>query len=80
MKSNKSIITIIILIINLIFIFLYVLPKYQESYKLQLDLEKKQKKYDNQSNYYKELVGVIKDLDERYETLEKIKSALPSNL
>ncbi len=79
MEINKPVATIILLMINLILIFLFVIPKYQESYAFQLNLAKKQMEYDSQSDYYIKLMGILKDIDDRKDVLEKIDSALPSN-
>ncbi len=79
MEINKSITAIIILTINLILIFLFVIPKYQESIDLQINLLKKQVEYDSQSDYYIKLLGIIKSIEGRKDVLEKVDNALPSN-
>lgn len=80
MAINKSVATIIILIINLILIFLFVIPKYQESNDLQISLIKKQAEYDSQSEYYIKLLNTIKTVEDRQDILEKINSGLPSDI
>jgi len=77
MEINKPVATIIILIINLILIFLFVAPKYQESNNLQLNLAQKQIEYDAQSDYYGKVLEALKSINDRKDVLEKIDSALP---
>ena len=79
MEINKPITTIIILIVNLVLIFLFVIPKYQESGEIQINFEKKQIDYNNQSKYQAELLSILKNIEERKEIIEKIDIALPSN-
>jgi len=80
MEFNKSITAIILLIINIILVFLFIIPKYQESHDLQISFIKKQVEYDSQSSYYAKLSSTLKDIEEKGEILEKINSALPNNL
>lgn len=79
MEINKPVTTIILLIINLILIFLFVIPKYHESQLSELDLVQKQLEYDNRYKYYSELLRVIKDIEKRQDSLSKIERALPDD-
>ena len=79
MKINKPVAIIIILAVNVILIFLFVMPKYQESGELQMNLTKTQIEYDSQSDHYIKLLSIIKNIEERDDLLEKVDSALPSN-
>ena len=79
MEINKFATTTILLIINLILIFLFVVPKYQESIDLQLSLIEKQSRYNIQSNNYIKILADLKDINDRKYSLDKINSALPPN-
>ena len=79
MEINKPVTAIIILIVDLILIFLFVIPKYQETREMQINFEKKQIDYNNQSKYHAELLDILKNIEERKEVIEKIDIALPSN-
>jgi len=79
MEINKPVAIIILLIINSILIFLFIVPKYQESNELQASLVKKQAEYDGRSDYSVKLLRILKDIEGRKDTLEKINSALPSD-
>lgn len=77
MEINKPVTIIILLIINLILIFLFVFPRYQETEKLQMSLYQKQQEYDSQSDYNIKVSEVLKNVESRGDILEKIDSALP---
>ncbi len=79
MEINKPIASVIILIINLVLIFLFIVPKYQESNELQISSARKQIEYNGQFDYYTKLLGVLKNIQEKKDLLEKVDSALPSN-
>lgn len=55
------------------------IPRYQESSKLQMDFLQKQAKYSGQSDYHIELLGILKNIEDRKDVLKKIDSALPSD-
>ena len=74
---NKPVSTIIVIIIITILIFLFVIPKYQESRDLQTKLYEKQATYNGESAYYAKLSELVKDIESRKDVLEKIDSALP---
>lgn len=78
MEINKPITTIIILIITLLLVFLFLVPKYQESRDLKTTFAKKQAEYSGKSAYFAEISKIIEDIDGRKYILEKIDSALPS--
>jgi len=79
MEINKPIVSIIILTVNLILIFLFVIPKYKESIELQKSVAQKQAEYNVKGDYYIKLLSTVKSIDERQDLLQKIDSALPSN-
>ena len=80
MEINKPVATIILLIIALILIFLFIIPKYQESGDLQANLAQKQAEYDGQSDYYMKIFELLKSIRDRKDALGKINSALPSDI
>jgi len=77
MEINKPIATIFLLIIDLIIIFLFVIPKYQESDQMQINLAKRQGEYENLSDYQIKLSDILKDIENREDILKKIDAALP---
>lgn len=80
MEINKPVTTIILLIVTLILAFLFVVPKYQESVNLQVILNEKQAEYDGESDYYTKIFGLLKNIKDRKDSLDKMNSALPSNV
>lgn len=79
MEINKPVAIIILFIINVMLLFLFVMPKYQESYDLQVELAQKKAEYDSQSDYRSRLMGILQDIDMRKEAVEKIDIALPAH-
>ena len=79
MEINKPISIIIILVISLILIFLFVLPKYQEFRNLQVKLNEKVAEYNSKSAYFDKLAQVLEDMENRKDAMQKINSALPYN-
>lgn len=79
MEINKPVASLIIIVITLVLIFLFVVPKLQEFRDLKLNLAKKQAEYDGESSYYDRIRQVLSDVKSRKESLEKISSALPSD-
>lgn len=80
MEINKPIATIVIFIITMISVFLFALPKYQESMSLQLTLAEKLAEYNSKSDYFKDISKTYEDINKRRVVLEKIDSALPPNI
>jgi Tfp pilus assembly protein PilO len=80
MEINKFISAAIIFVIALALIFLFVLPKYEESVSLQDTLVKKQIDYNNKYVYYAKILDAAKMIEENKDSLEKIHSALPSEV
>ena len=78
MEINKPVSTIIILNIDLILIFLYSMPKYQESRALQAKLDEKMAEYNGKTVYYEEILKTLKEIESNQEAIGKIESALPS--
>ena len=79
MEINKPIAIIILVIIDLVLIFLFIFPKYQESRDLQMSLAEKNLAYEIQSGYYEKVSTVLKGVDSRQDILKKVDSALPSD-
>lgn len=77
MEINKIAFLIIVLAVTVLVLFLFVMPKYQESVELEAELAKKQAQYENKANYYLKLAEALKDIEQRKDVLEKIDSALP---
>src|SRR5437660_174941 len=80
MEINRPITTILILVISLILIFLFATPKYQKSSSLQDMLAQKEAEYNANTAYYAKISELIKSIESRKDTLEKINSALPSDV
>lgn len=80
MEINKPIATVVIFIINLVLVFLFVIPKYQELKVTTAALREKQGEYEGKSAYYEKIAILSKSIDSRKEVLEKIDSALPSQV
>lgn len=79
MKINKPVLAIIVLIIDLILAFLFVLPKYRDSNNLEISLYKKQKEYSDQLDYNMKLSEALEGIEKRQDALQKVDSALPSD-
>ena len=79
MEISKFSTTIFFLIVSLVLVFLFVIPKYQQTLSLQTDLDKQQAQYNNQSNYYEKLSRLLSDIESRPDALKKIENALPNN-
>ncbi|KKP42230.1 MAG: hypothetical protein UR31_C0017G0009 [Parcubacteria group bacterium GW2011_GWA2_33_14] len=80
MEINKPITSIILIVIIAILIFLFVLPKYQESRALQITLVEKQAEYNGKSVYYAKISDLLLGIENRKDELEKINSSLPPDL
>lgn len=80
MEVNKPISVIILLVITLVLVFLFVVPKYNESKHLQQKLAQSQAEYDGASAYYAKISALLSDISTRKEALGKISSALPSEV
>ena len=63
MEINKPATIIIILIVNVMLIFLFVIPKYQESIALEKSLVEKQVAYDSQGEYSIALLKTLKGIE-----------------
>jgi len=79
MEINKPVAIVIILVISLISIFFFALPKYRESRALRLTLDEKLAEYQSKSAYYEKMAETIKTIESNKEAVEKINSALPDN-
>lgn len=80
MEINKPIAIIIVLIISLVLIFLFVIPKYQESVALQEKVVQKQKEYNREVVYREKISEALKNVKDRQDVLERINSALPADV
>lgn len=79
MEANKLITIVILLIISLVVMFLFVIPKYQESSALQQDLVQAQLQYGNQADYYQSVSKTLSSIKSKQDSLDKMNSALPSS-
>lgn len=77
MEINKPIAIVLLVIIDLMLVFLFVVPKYNESNDLQMNLAKKQAQYKAQADYQVNLLSTLKEIESRQDALYKIESALP---
>ena len=80
MEINKPVATIVIAVINLVLIFLFVIPKYQELKSSAVALHEKQAQYEGKSAYFQKIAVLSESIESRKETLDKIDSALPSHV
>lgn len=80
MKIYKPVAIVFLVIINVMMAFLFVIPEYQKSSDLQVNLVKKQLQYDGQRDYYREVLAVRKEIEQRKDILTKVDSALPPDL
>ena len=80
MEVHKPISTIIIFIIAVVFVFLFLLPKYQESSALQASVIQKQAEYNGKSLYYTKITDLLSSIETRSDALAKVNSSLPENL
>ena len=79
MEVNKPVSTIIVIIISLLLVLLFVLPKYQEANDLQVSLKQKQAEYNGKAVYYAKISELLADIQTRKDVLEKVGSSLPSD-
>jgi len=80
MEVNKPVSIVIILIITSALLYLFVLPKYKELKDLHIELVKKQLQYEGRTNYYSKLSGTLHNIEQNQDALDKIESALPSDV
>lgn len=79
MEINKPILIVVVFVINLVAIFLFVIPKYEDSSHLDRVLAARQSEYENQSQYRLKLSSALRDLQVREDIVQKVDEALPSN-
>lgn len=77
MKINKPVSIIIIAVITLLIVFLFAIPKYQESLVLQETVSQKQAEFTGKSNYYATIADLTQKIESNPESVAKINSALP---
>lgn len=77
MEIHKPVTIAIFLMLIIILIFLFVIPKYQEYRALAQTIFQKQAQYSGESIYYARIAGILTELQNRGPVLEKINSALP---
>lgn len=75
---RKSIIIAITLLITFVFVFSFVLPKKAVLSDLQKKIQEKNRQLKAREDYFKELKGVSKNLENYQSQLAKIKLALPA--
>ena len=80
MAINKLVTTIIMLIITLMVMFLFVLPKYQEFKDLEQSIIQKQSEYQAMADYYAKITKLFSDIESRREVLTKVDSALKEDI
>ena len=80
MEINKPISTITLLIITLILVFLFALPKYREAGDLEKKLAEKQAEYAGRAAYFDNIAKLASEIEKRKSSLEKIGSALPEDI
>jgi Tfp pilus assembly protein PilO len=80
MEINKTVSILLILLIAVTAFFVFVVPEYQRSKELELNLETRQAQYANQSSYYAKTSETLSKIENNQDALAKINSALPSEL
>lgn len=78
-KVNKPIASIILVIVIALLAFLFAWPKYTEFGDIKIKLAKKLAEYNGESAYYEKVAQIIKDIESRKETLDKVDSSLPAS-
>ena len=78
MEINRPASSIIIFIIILLLVFLFIVPKYQQSHNLEVTLANKQAEYEGKSDYYGKISDLILQIENKGSVLQKIQAALPS--
>lgn len=79
MEINKPVSTIVLIVISLLLVLLFVLPKYQEANTLQASLLQKQAEYNGKAVYYTKISELLLQIQGRKDVLEKVKSSLPAD-
>lgn len=79
MEINKPVSAVVAIIVSLILILLFVMPKYRAAGDLQAKLIEKQAEYSGKSAYYTRISELFSEIKKRRNSLEKIDSSLPSD-
>lgn len=79
MEINKPISILLLLVILLMSLFLFVVPKYQEVNKLGTEIAEKEILYQKAEAYNANIFTLLSSIKEREEVLAKVDSALPSS-
>lgn len=77
MKINNPLTTMLFLAISLALFFLLVMPRYDEYNVLKASLTEKRAQHQDKSDYYKQLVNIVTEIELKKESLDKINNALP---
>lgn len=80
MEIDRPITIAIVLFIVVLLIFFLVVPKYQQFKVLQQKIGEKQAAYDAKFAYYSEVANVYEQLMAKKDVVDKIDSAIPSNV
>jgi Tfp pilus assembly protein PilO len=80
MKTKKLMLVIFLIVVNLLLIFFLVVPKYTEFMSLRQKLGERQAEFDGKYNYYAEVSQKARELQANKEAIDKIDSALPTNV
>ncbi len=78
MEINKSITTILILVITGLLVFLFVMPEYEKSQNRKDEFMQKQAEYNGKAAYYAGISSLYAAMQSRQEALAKIDSAVPA--
>lgn len=79
MEVNKPVSTVAIIIITIILVLLFVLPKYRAAGDLEKKLIEKQAEYSNRSAYYGNILKLFSEIKKREDALKKVDSSLPED-
>jgi len=80
MEIDRPITIAVILFIILLLIFFLVVPKYHQFKDLQQKMGEKQTEFDAKFSYYSEIAKVYEQIMAKKDIVDKIDSAIPSNV
>lgn len=78
MKIDRLVLTAIIFLTLLLFVFYIFIPKYQKFKNVQLELANRETEFLGKAKYFSKLQKIYKELEKYKESLKKIELALPN--
>lgn len=77
MKVDRPITIAVIIFIIILLMYFFVAPKYYEFKNLQVKLGEAEAEYNGKFAYFSEVSKIFREIEDRKESLEKIKNAIP---